>query len=44
MMNYQKHYHKIWKKVKNNLKKGFDSEPVYREKYLKAKVKFKSKK
>ena len=29
-------YDKIWKKVKNNLKKEFDSEPVYNEKYLKA--------
>ena len=29
----------IWKKVKNILKKEFDSEPVYNEKYLKAKIK-----
>ena len=29
----------IWEKVKNNIKKDFDSEPVYSEKYLKAKVK-----
>ena len=34
-----KEYNKIRKKVKNNLKKEFDSEPVYNEKYLKAKVK-----
>ena len=27
---------KIWKKVKNSLKKEFDSELVYNEKYLKA--------
>ena len=26
-------------KVKNSLKKEFDSEPVYNEKYLKAKIK-----
>ena len=26
-------------KVKNNIKKGFDSEPVYNEKYLKVKIK-----
>ena len=28
---------KVWdsKKVSNNIKKGFDSEPVYNEKYLK---------
>ena len=29
----------IWEKVKNILKKEFDSEPVYNEKYLKAKIK-----
>ena len=29
----------IWKKVKNSIKKEFDSEPVYNEKYLKAKIK-----
>ena len=34
-----KKYNKIWKKVKNSLKKEYDSEPVYNEKYLKAKVK-----
>ena len=27
----------IWEKGKNNLRKEFDSEPVYNEKYLKAK-------
>ena len=32
-------YNEIWEKVKNNLKKEFDSEPVYNEKYLKAKIK-----
>ena len=32
-------YNKIWVKVKNNLKTVFDSEPVYNEKYLKAKIK-----
>ena len=31
-------YNEIWKKVKN-IKKEFDSEPVYSEKYVKAKVK-----
>ena len=30
---------KFGKKVKNSLKKEFDSEPVYNEKYLKAKLK-----
>ena len=30
---------KIWEKVKNIIKKEFDSEPVYNEKYLKAKIK-----
>ena len=34
-----KKYNKIWKKVKNSPKKEYDSEPVYNEKYLKAKVK-----
>ena len=32
-------YIETWEKVKNNLKKEFDSEPVYNEKYLKAKIK-----
>ena len=32
-------YNKSWDKVSNNIKKGFDSEPVYNEKYLKAKLK-----
>ena len=34
-----KKYNKIWEKVKNSLKKEFDSEPVYNETYLKAKIK-----
>ena len=37
MMNYLKNT--IWEKVKNSLKKDFDSEPVYNEKYLKSKIK-----
>ena len=32
-------YNRIWKKVKNSIEKGFDSEPVYNEKYIKAKIK-----
>ena len=32
-------YNEIWEKVKNNLKKEFDTESVYNEKYLKAKIK-----
>ena len=39
MMNYLKTYNEIWVKVKNNIKKKFDSEPLYNEKYLKAKIK-----
>ena len=39
MMNYLKAYNEIWEKVKNNIKKKFDSEPLYNEKYLKAKIK-----
>ena len=31
-------YNEIWEKVKNIFKKEFDSEPVYNEKYLKAKI------
>ena len=34
-----KKYNEIWEKVKNIIKKEFDSEPVYNEKYLKAKIK-----
>ena len=29
----------IWKKVSSSIKKGFDSEPVYNEKYLNTKIK-----
>ena len=32
-------YNNIWEKVKNDIKKEFDSEPVYNKKYLKAKIK-----
>ena len=32
-------FNEIWEKVKNNLKKEFDSEPVYNERYLKVKIK-----
>ena len=32
-------YNEIWEKVKSSLKIEFDSEPVYNEKYLKAKIK-----
>ena len=31
-----KKYNEIWGKVKNSLKKEFDSEPVYNPKYLRA--------
>ena len=30
-------YNKIWEKVKNSIKREFDSELAYKEKYLKAK-------
>ena len=33
-------YNELWEKVKNIIKKEFDSEPVYNEKYLKVKIKF----
>ena len=32
-------YNEIWDKVSKVIKWGFDSEPVYKEKYLKTKVK-----
>ena len=32
-------YNNIWDKVSNAIKKGFDSEPVYNEKYSKTKIK-----
>ena len=32
-------YNGIWEKVKNSLKEEFESEPVYNENYLKAKIK-----
>ena len=32
-------YNKIWDKVSNNVKKGFDIQPVYNEIYLKTKIK-----
>ena len=39
MMNYQKNIIKFGKKVNNTINKEFDSELVYNEKYLKAKIK-----
>ena len=40
--NYKliENYNEIWEKVKNNLKKEFDNEPVHNEKYLKSKIKY----
>ena len=38
-MNYWEKNSVIWEKVNNSIKKGFDSEPVYNQKYLKAKIK-----
>ena len=32
-------YNEIWEKVKNSIKKEFECEPVFNEKYLKAKIK-----
>ena len=32
-------HNEIWEEVKNNIKKEFDSKPVYSGKYLKAKIK-----
>ena len=33
-MNYKKNKKKKWEKVTNSIKKEFDSETVYNEKYL----------
>ena len=35
----QEKYNEIWEKFKNNIRKKFDSEPVYIKKILKAKKK-----
>ena len=32
-------YNEIWEKVKISIKKEFDSEPIYNEKYLQTKIK-----
>ena len=32
-------YNEIWEKFKNSINKEFDSDPSYKEKYLKAKIK-----
>ena len=37
-------YKEIWKKVSNIIEKEFDSNPVYNEKYMKAKAKVYNKK
>ena len=34
-----KKYNEIWDKISNLLKQGFDSEPVYNDKYIKTKIK-----
>ena len=31
-------HNEIWEKVRNSIKKEFDSEPVYNEKYLRTKI------
>ena len=36
---FLKKYNEIWEKVKNNINKAFNSEPLYNEKYIKAKIK-----
>ena len=32
-------YNEMWKMVKNSIKEEFDSEPVYNEKYVNARIK-----
>ena len=34
-----KRFNKIWNKVSNSIKKGFDSETIYNKKFLKTKIK-----
>ena len=34
-----KTYNGIWEKVRNSIKKEFESKPVHNEKYLKTKIK-----
>ena len=36
---FLKTYNEIWEKVKNSINKAFNSEPLYNEKYIKAKIK-----
>ena len=36
---FVENYNEIWNKVSNTIKKGFDGEPVYNEKYLRTKIK-----
>ena len=38
-MNYLKKYNDIWNKFSNNMKKEFDSEPIYIKKFVKTKIK-----
>ena len=33
-------YKDIWKRVSNNIKTEFDSEPIYKKKFLNTKIKF----
>ena len=33
-------YNRIWDNVRNSINKGFDSESVYNEKYLKTRIKY----
>ena len=37
MKNYLKEYNDIWNKVNNNMKKEFDSRPIYNKAILKNK-------
>ena len=39
IMSFFKKYNEIWNKVRNRTKKEFDSQPVYKENYLKTEIK-----
>ena len=39
MTNFFKKYNEVWDKIKNLFKREFDTEPLYNDKYIKAKIK-----
>ena len=39
MHEFLKRYNEIWNKISNLLTKGFNSEPLHNDKYIKTKIK-----